>query len=238
MPEISLPAFKGPLDLLLHLIEREDLDITTVSLVAVTEQYLHAIHDGEGFDPGALADFVSVGAKLIFLKSRALLPRPPAAEGVDDEGDVVGRELVDMLMEYRRFTSVTDMLERRQAAGIRVYPRSATPPPPTERSGLDGVTMDVLIRIMKDVLTRTPPAPRASLVRDPITLSNRLTEFRERLRLQGRFSFREAITGCESRVHVVISFLAVLELLKGGECDARQSRAWGDIEVVAMGVAA
>jgi len=76
MAEISLPVFEGPLDLLLHLIERDDLDITAVSLVSVTDQYLKAIRNGDGFEAHALAEFVSVGAKLIYLKSRALLPRP------------------------------------------------------------------------------------------------------------------------------------------------------------------
>ena len=80
MAEISLPVFQGPLDLLLHLIERDDLDITAVSLVVVTDQYLTAIRVGGGFDPQALAEFVAVGAKLIYLKSRALLPRPPSIQ--------------------------------------------------------------------------------------------------------------------------------------------------------------
>ena len=75
MAEISLPVFEGPLDLLLHLIERDDLDITAVSLVSVTDQYLKAIRGGDGFEPHALAEFVSVGAKLIHIKSKALLPR-------------------------------------------------------------------------------------------------------------------------------------------------------------------
>jgi hypothetical protein len=91
MAEISLPVFEGPLDLLLHLIERDDLDITAVSLVAVTDQYLTALRSGEKFDPQALAEFVAVGAKLIYLKSRALLPRPPQEDdGLED--DDVGRE--------------------------------------------------------------------------------------------------------------------------------------------------
>src|SRR5689334_13200420 len=85
MPELQLPGFRGPLDLLLHLIERDDLDITAVSLVAVTDQYLKAIHNGSGFNPQALAEFVAIGAKLIYLKSRALLPRPAGDEPVAEQ---------------------------------------------------------------------------------------------------------------------------------------------------------
>ena len=74
MPQIQIPVFQGPLDLLLHLIERDDLDITAVSLVAVTDQYLRAVRSQEGTQPALLAEFISIGAKLIYLKSKALLP--------------------------------------------------------------------------------------------------------------------------------------------------------------------
>jgi segregation and condensation protein A len=84
-----------------------------------------------------------------------------------------------------------------------------------------------------DVLARTPPEPQAVLPRDGVTLGERISDFRERLRRRGKFSFRQMIAECGSRLEVIISFMAVLELLKSGECDARQSAAWGDIEVVA-----
>ncbi|MCC6383311.1 MAG: segregation/condensation protein A [Dehalococcoidia bacterium] len=239
MPEIQLPVFRGPLDLLLHLIERDDLDITAVSLVSVTDQYLRAIHSGERVDPHALAEFVAIGARLIYLKSRALLPHPPDEPGQTIEDDTVGQELVDLLVEYRRFIQVTDLLEERQDAGLKVYPRLAPPPVLPEGSGLDGVTTDAMRAIMLRVLARTPAVPRAILPRDTVvTLAERITDFRERLRKRGKFSFRRAIEQCRTRLDVVVSFLAILELLKAGECDARQSESWGDIEVVALPVAA
>ncbi|MGE5596370.1 MAG: segregation and condensation protein A [Hyphomicrobiales bacterium] len=236
MPEIRLPVFQGPLDLLLHLIERDDLDITAVSLVAVTDQYLEAIRDGQGFNPQALADFVSIGARLIYLKSRALLPRAPEETSDQLDDDDVGRELVDLLLEYRRYTQATDLLEERQERGLRVYTRLAPPPERPESTGLDGVTMQALHRIMLQVLARTPAEPPQGLIeRDTVTLSQRVMQLRERLAAHGRFSFRQAISECRTRLEVVVSFMAVLELLKRGECDAEQSGPWGDIEVVALG---
>lgn len=234
MPAISLPVFEGPLDLLLHLIERDDLDITAVSLVAVADQYLTAIHQGDGVDPQALAEFVAIGAKLIYLKSRALLPRTPEEAEALLEDDDVGRELVDLLMEYRRFGEVADLLQERQELGVRVYPRQAPPPPRDAGTGLDEVTMEGMFKIMLEMLAKVPEPPRTMIPRDGVTLSGRLQQFRERLQRGGRFSFRQAIAECRSRVDVVISFLAVLELLKSGECDAQQGETWGDIEVVAL----
>ena len=238
MAEITLPVFQGPLDLLLHLIERDDLDITAVSLVSVTDQYLKAIHNGKSFDPGALAEFVAIGAKLIFLKSRALLPRPPEEAEALDEDDDVGRELVEMLREYKRFLEVVEVLEERQRTGVRVYPRMAAAPILQPGTGLTNVTMERLCAIMVDMLARTPAEPRAILPRDAaMTLSDRVGDFRDRLRRTGRFSFRRMILECRDRLEVVVSFMAILELLKSGECDARQSAAWGDIEVVALAAA-
>ena len=236
MAEITLPVFQGPLDLLLHLNERDDLDITAVSLVAVTDQYLTAIRTNEGFEPGALAEFVAVGAKLISLKSKALLPRPPREEGGDFDDDDVGRELVELLQEYKRFAQVASLLEERQETGLRIYTRLAPPPPVPEGAGLQNVTVERLRAIMIEVLSQKPASPRAPVViqRDTVmTLSDRVMDFRERLRRRGKFSFRRAIMECRTRVEVIVSFLAILELLKAGIADARQSDQWGDIEVVA-----
>lgn len=239
MAEISLPIFEGPLDLLLHLIERDDLDITAVSLVSVTDQYLRAIRGGDGFEPHALAEFVSVGAKLIYLKSKALLPRPDADPEAEIDDDDVGRELVDLLREYKRFTEVVNMLEQRQDSGMRSYARMAPPLVVPEGTGLSNVTVDKLAAIMREILGRTPAVrPRAVIARDTaMTLNERVFDFRERLRKRGKFSFRRAILECKDRLEVVVSFLAILELLKTGECDARQDASWGDIEVVAVKVA-
>ncbi|MGH2610578.1 MAG: segregation and condensation protein A, partial [Tepidiformaceae bacterium] len=224
MPAISLPVFEGPLDLLLHLIERDDLDITAVSLVAVADQYLTAIHQGDGVDPQALAEFVAIGAKLIYLKSRALLPRTPGDAEELLEDDDVGRELVDLLLEYRRFGEVADLLQDRQETGVRVYTRKAPPPPRDPGSGLDEVTMEGMFKIMLEMLANVPDPPAAMIPRDGITMNGRLDQFRERLQRGGKFSFRQAIAECRTRVEVVISFLAILELLKNNECDCQQGQ--------------
>ncbi|MEX2081160.1 MAG: ScpA family protein [Dehalococcoidia bacterium] len=239
MHEVRLPAFEGPLDLLLHLIERDDLDITAISLVAVADQYLAAIHDGERFEPHALAEFVSIGAKLMYLKSCALLPRQAEEAAETLEEDEVGRELVDMLLEYRRYREVADLLGERQEAGMRLYPRLAPAPPLPAGTGLDNVTAEALYTMMVEVLARTPAeTPKAPIAREAITLSRRMGDFRERLRRHGRFSFRAAISECKSRIEVVVCFMAILELLKAGECDATQPDRWGDIEVVSLAKAA
>jgi segregation and condensation protein A len=230
-PALRIGDFEGPLDLLLHLIERDDLDITAVSLVAVADQYLDAIRTEAGFDPGALAEFVAIGARLLYLKSRALLPLPPAEPELFEE-DEAARDLVDMLVEYRRFAHVADELQERQEAGVRHFPRLALPERP-ESPGLDGVTLDLMRTIMVRVLKRLPPEPRALVPRMRLSLAQRVSALRDQLKREGRVSFRAVMSECTSRAEVILSFLAVLDLLKNGECDAVQDAAWGDIVLTA-----
>jgi segregation and condensation protein A len=234
VPEIHLPVFDGPLDLLLHLIEREDLDITAVSLVAVTDQYLKAIRDGEAYRPAALAEFVAIGSRLILLKSRALLPRPPALPGSEDEEDDVGQELVELLLEYRRFSEVAEMLGSRQESGLRSLPRNLPVIELPEGPGLQDVTVETLRLIMLNALRRTPVRrTQGTIQRDTtMTLSQRVRDLRSRLITARRLSFRALISECRTRVEVIVTFMAVLELLKAGECDAQQADNWGDIEVL------
>ena len=234
MHEIRLPTFEGPLDLLLTLIQRRDLDITTVSLVAVADQYLEAVHASDSLDAGALAEFVSIGAKLLQLKSRALLPERNEDEEEPDEEDP-GEELVALLLEYRRYREAADELGERMASGWRTYPRGAPPPEPPEGNALAGVTLDALYAVMVEVLERMPDEPDGTVERTDVSLADQIAMLEGRLRGRGRsFSFRRVIESCTSRVEVVVTFIALLELLKRGTCEVEQSKAWGDIRVRAL----
>ena len=231
MHEIRLPSFQGPLDLLLTLIQRRDLDITTVSLVAVADQYLEAVHAAESLDAGALAEFISIGAKLLQLKSRALLPERNEDDEEEEEADP-GEELVALLLEYRRYREAADALGDRVAAGWRTYPRGAPPPEPPEGNALADVTLDALYAVMLEVLERMPEEPEGAVERSEVSLADQIEMLEGRLRGRGRsFSFRRVIEACTSRIEVVVTFIALLELLKRGTCEVEQSKAWGDIRV-------
>lgn len=234
MHEIRLPTFEGPLDLLLTLIQRRDLDVTTVSLVAVADQYLEAVHADDSLDAGALAEFVSIGAKLLQLKSRALLPGRDEDEEEPEEDDP-GEELVALLLEYQCYREAADALGERMEAGWRTYPRGAPPPEPPEGNALAGVTLDALYAVMVEVLERMPEEPDGTVERSDVSLADQIAMLEERLRGRGRsFSFRQVIESCTSRVELVVTFIALLELLKRGTCEVEQSQAWGDIRVRAL----
>jgi segregation and condensation protein A len=231
---LALPAFSGPLDLLLALIERSELDITEVSLLQVTEQYLAALRDREQIDIGAMAEFIAVAARLLLLKSRALLPRDDEDfhDDVDEGGDV--RSLIEALKEYRRFKQAAEFLRAREA-GHGTYRREVPPPEVPLPTGLDTVTLQSLVDVIRDVLERMPEEePTAEVQREPVRLGERMSSLVDTLERHGRTSFRALIQSATSRTMVIVDFMAVLELIKQHYLAARQAESFGDIELVRL----
>ncbi len=235
---IDVPSFRGPLELLHHLIERRELDVTEISLLAVTEQYLAYLHEQDQIDLTALAEFVAVGARLLLLKSRALLPHEEEIDDAEDDADPQG--LIDALNEYRRFKEAAEFLGERDRAGQRSYTRSASPPEIPLPTGLDTVSVDALADLFREVLARIPEEePTGAVERQSVTLSDRIGRLVETLERDGQLSFREMMGSATSRVVVIVDFLAVLELIKAGYLRAQQAQAFGDIDLVHVeGVAA
>jgi len=232
--QLQLPIFNGPLDLLLHLIEREELDITTVALVQVADQYMHFLHESDQINLEALADFIVIGARLLLLKSRALLPRPhvddPAAEIEDDDGEDLARQLA----EYRLFKDAAGRLRTIEVAGLHSYPRIAPPPELPPSTGLDGITLDLLQALVLEALRREPEEREPTQVIHPhrFTVREKVELIRDRLAAQGRVSFRSLMAECTTRMEIIVSFMAVLELIKTYVLDATQDAAFGDIVLV------
>jgi len=228
---VSLGVFEGPLDLLLHLVQAQKLAITTVSLVQVTGQYLRFMRAGAGIDHRALADFVAIGARLIELKSRALLPRPPAPPEAEDEADA--DDLVALLRRYQQFKDAAAALREREEGGLRAFPRLAPPPDVPALPGLSHVTLDGLAAIMQRALARTQPAPEPEPLRRPaVTVLQKMDEIVLLLRLAGRLNFARVIDCCRTRDETIAAFFAVLELMKAGRLVAAQTAAFGEITLL------
>jgi segregation and condensation protein A len=228
---IQLPVYEGPLDLLLDLIERAELDITKVSLAQVTDQYLDYLRHVQERDIEDLASFLIIAARLIQIKSETLLPRPPLREpGEEDPGDALARQLV----AYKKYKQVAVMLSQREEAGLRSYLRLSTPPPEIEpKLDLSEVTLDDLYHAMIEVLANIPdsPAIQQSVAVPKVRLRDKIISIVQSLRSIGRLSFRSMVQSARSRLEIVISFLAVLELVKQQQVEALQEEQFGDIEI-------
>jgi segregation and condensation protein A len=226
---LTLPYFEGPLDLLLHLIEREELDITSVALVAVADQYLRILRQSEQINLDALADFIWIGARLLLIKSRALLPRPPADDAVEEEEDP--DDLARQLLEYKLFKDAAGRLRGIENEGLHSYPRVAPPPEPPPPPGLDGVTLDLLRQMVETALAREPERREHHPVIHPykFTVREKIDLLRDMLAAEGRVSFRGVIERCVTRMEIIVSFMAVLELIKSRVLDAVQDAMFADI---------
>ena len=233
--QVRLPDFEGPLDLLLHLIEREELDITTLSLAAVTGQYLEYLTVLEQLQVDAIADFLVIAAKLILIKSQALLPRPPetAREGEEDAGD----ELVRQLITYKQFKEVARGLGEIEAANRRTFVRVAPPPKIEKKVDLSGVTVEQLLRLVREALAVEKPQESVGAVVRPYTLTIRdqIALIRHRLSQQSQVNFRRLLERAGSRIEIIVTFLAVLELLKRRTVVVRQEAMFGDILIEPSG---
>ncbi len=231
--QVKLPIFQGPLDLLLHLIEREEMDITTVSLAQVTDQYLEYIGLLEELNAGALADFLVIAAKLLLIKSEMLLPRPPGVPA-EEGGEDVGDELARRLIEYRKFKEAALELRQREEMGLRAYVRVA-PLPKLERSlDLEGVSLADLLEAVRRALDVRPPTSSVSEVVAPftITVAEKMALIEERLKRQRRVSFNRLLDRAASRLEIIVTFMAVLELIKLNGVVVRQERLFGEIIIL------
>jgi len=228
---IQLPVYEGPLDLLLELIERAELDITKVALASVTDQYIAYLHQAPELELSDLASFLVIAAKLLQIKSEALLPQAPARE--PDEEDL-GEALARQLIAYKMYKEVAGHLGEREAAGLRSYLRLAPPPKIEPQLDLSGLTADDLYRAMAEVLASKPSGPSLdSVVAAPkVRIRDQIRLIFEIMRKAGKASFQRLLKKSRSRLEIVVSFLAVLELIKLRRITARQDELFGDIELL------
>ena len=230
--QVKLPDFEGPLDLLLYLIEREELDITRVSLARVTGAYLEYIHVLEQLQVDQVADFLVVAAKLLLIKSEALLPRPPSPPTSEDED--VGDDLVKQLLLYKQYKESARRLGEREAAGLHTYVRVAPPPRIEAKLDLSNITVDMLTKAVRSVLEIEPPHPAVGTVVKPFTLTIRdqMNLIERILRYRPDISFKRMLRRARDRVEIIVTFLAVLELLRRRKVEVVQEQLFGDILIV------
>jgi len=228
---IETPVYQGPLDLLLHLIERAELDITKIALAQVTDQYLAQLAEMDNRSPEEVSAFLVIAAKLVQIKSEALLPRPPAHE---EEEEDAGEALVRQLREYRRFKQAAAWLRARQAAGWHAYsrltPASAFASPRLE---LHGLTADDLTAAARRAFALRPRLPLGKVITPPkVTIRQRARAILQTLVRRGRATFSTLLGRRPTRLETVVTFLALLELVKQRIVHAHQQTLFGDIEIL------
>jgi len=230
--KVKLELFEGPLDLLLQLIEEQKLDITQVSLAQVTDQYIQQLHsavDKDKISAGDLADFLVIAAKLLLIKSKALLPYLEWEE--EDEGD----ELERQLKIYKEYLEASKLIHKMIVKKKFSYSREKllttkevgfNPPKKLTSKKMKNVFLGILedlkpiVQLPKEVIRKT------------INIQEKILQIRNKILEKATMNFDELLKSAKDKTEIIVSFLALLELIKQKKVAARQKAAFKEIEII------
>ena len=241
--EISykLDNFEGPLDLLLHLIEKNKVSIYDIPIVLITEQYLEYVNQMDHEDLDVVSDFLVMAATLLDIKSRMLLPKVEKEEEEDEEDPRA--ELVRRLLEYKMYKYMAQELEEREQEAELLFFKEPTIPREVAKYEepldldklLDGLTLAKLQRIFDSVMRRQKEkvdpirSKFGTIKREPISLETKIMDVMHYARKHRKFSFRQMLERQRDKLEVVVSFLAILELMKIGKIHLTQEHTFDDM---------
>ena len=226
---VRLEMFEGPLDLLLYLIQVNEIDIYDIPIAKITQEYLGCLAGMEDLDLEIAGEFLVLAATLIHIKSKMLIP---AQESVVEGGsaDDPRQELVERLLEYRRFKEAAMKFEELEAEQSLLYVRPADPAVPIAEGPLE-VSLPALLRAFTAIMQRAPEARVVEITPDTINVGERMVAVLDRLTLQSPVSFLALFDGVTTRALLVATFLGLLELLRRGLVRARQSDPESEITI-------
>lgn len=214
---VELPVFEGPLDLLLHLVKKHELDILNIPIAFITEKYVAYIKLLDELNIDVASEYLVMAATLVHIKSRVLLPDPPSEE-TDEAGDVDDvdprAELVRRLLEYQKYKLAADQLGGRSVLGRDVFPRGSSDEVASGQPGLEAVSMFKLLDAFQAVLDRTQKTKEHHIDFERFSITERISELVDRLRVDKRLVFHEIFEPGASRAELIITFLAILEMTR------------------------
>lgn len=243
---VKLQVFEGPLDLLLHLIEINKIDIYDIPISLITDQYLEYIHKMQEQNMEIMSEFLVMAATLLRIKSKMLLPAEPKNEEVPEDPR---EELVERLLEHKMYKYMALELKDRQIDASKSLFKGRTLPsdmvyeePPVDLDALVGdMDLQKLHRIFLDVLKRQEDkidpirSKYGRIEQEEVSLSDRIDGLLDYGKAHGKFSFRQLLSKKRSKTYVIVSFLAVLELMKSGMIKIIQEDTFGDILIEMTG---
>ena len=231
--QIKLEIFEGPMDLLLYLIKKHELDIYSIPIALITQQYLEYIDIMKSLDMEIAGDFLVMASTLTHIKSRMLLPPSENPEG-DEDGVDPRAELIRRLLEYKSFKEAAGSLEDKESAWSKVYtrPSEATPDVHTDDEPLlfDFHLFD-LLAALKDVMARVPDA-KFEITAETVSITEKISHILARLEAVDSLLFADLFEGSTSKIQVIGTFLALLELIKTRVIKAVQIDQFGAIRIM------
>jgi segregation and condensation protein A len=222
---LRLDRFEGPLDLLLHLIKRDEIDIYDIPIARITAQYLAYLDLLRRLDLEVAGEYLVMAATLVRIKARLLLPSP-----ADEEEDDPRDQLVQRLLEYRQFKEAAEELKKHETRRRSLVARGYIPTPESEAAvELVPVSLFTLLDVVAEVLTRRREEFFHRVERERVTVEETMQRLLDRLVPTGRLLFREVLEVCEDRIEMVTALMGLLELARLGEVEVAQDELFGEV---------
>ncbi len=228
--KVKLEIFEGPLDLLLYLIKKDEVDILDIPIAKITAQYLEYLELMQLLDLDIAGEFLVMAATLMHIKSRMLLP-PEEREVLEEPEEDPRQELVRRLLEYQKFKEAAQHLEEMELERSRYFVRSETPPVIEEGEYFEASLFDLITAFSK-VLTSVPRKTFQEIVIDEVTVEEKIGYILDILKEKTRTYFTNLFENMKNKMEVVCTFLALLELIRIKEAVVRQPKLFGPILVI------
>lgn len=244
---VKLEVFEGPLDLLLHLIDKNKIDIYDIPIVQITNQYMDHIRNMQREDLNVMSEFLVMAATLLDIKCRMLLPREVNEDGEEEDPR---QELVEQLLQYKMYKYIAYELKDRELDSDMVLYKDPTIPEevkeyvePVDLDKLLGdLTLQKLGTIFQEVMKRQADkidpvrSKFGKIEKEEVTLTDKFTYIHTYMKDHRRFSFRQLLERQHTKMHIVVTFLAILEMMKLGEIRVEQEETCGDIMIERTGI--
>jgi len=232
--KIQLENFEGPLDLLLYFIRRDELDIYDIPIAKITKDFIDVIEEWKRTNLILAGDFIVMASTLMRVKAKMMIPRPE----LDEDGDIIDprEELMQQLIDYKRFREASDILKNMAINNSysirRQFEQELSNAEDDELEAyFKDITLYDLARKFKEAIESKPVISQFELNREPIRLEKQKELILKYFDGEGRLKFTTIINSLRSRMEIVVTFLAVLDLVRDGLCSLEQSDVFGEIEI-------
>jgi len=231
--KVRLEIFEGPLDLLLYLIKKEELDIYDIPIAKITDQYLEYLEIMKMLDLDIAGEFIVMAATLMQIKSKMLLPPEEVTQQETEEEDPRA-ELVQKLLEYKKFKEVADKLAEKEADANRFYSRQSSEKPvfETEDSPFFEASIFDLLTAFSKILKEIPKETFHRIVKDQFTVGEKIHDIFHLLIKEPKIYFSRLFKEARSKIEIIVTFLALLELIRLKEIVVVQHGHFGEIEII------
>ncbi len=232
--KIRLENFEGPLDLLLYFIRRDELDIYDIPISKITKDFIGIVEEWKRLNLLIAGDFIVMASTLMRIKAKMMIPRPE----IDDDGEIIDprSELIQQLIDYRRYRNAAEtlknMAEKRKEYIPRQFQQNILDSDNSFNYTLNDVSLYELAKVFKNVLEKRPVVSQFELNREPIRLEEQKEMILKYFDAEGRLNFTILLGNLKTRLEVIVTFLAVLDLIHEGSCIIKQSKIFGEIELV------